>query len=125
MRLSNWIIFGVFALMVGCSTTRYEYIPPTTDQGKTCAAQCGASRELCRSDAKATAARRHASCERTRASAYTNCLILAKNSTEKAACAKKEQKAYCGEIAITNHCDDSYRECYATCGGKVIAHEED
>lgn len=111
----------VAPMLVACGTT-YEYVPPKTDQGRQCAAQCGAAQETCRSSATAQADRNEARCERESSNDYTTCLIIATTTEQKAACGKKRR--YCGHYADTSTCEKAYRNCFVTCGGQVIERED-
>lgn len=112
----------IFAFLLnGCSTTSYEFVPPTTEAGRMCTAQCAIAKESCLGDAEAQGVRNKATCEQLSSQEYTSCLINANNAEQKKACQKK--KRICIEYASTDRCEKRYRGCFVGCGGRVVEFE--
>lgn len=119
---NRYFLMVCIALISGCSTTTYQYVPPATEQGKFCIAQCTNARQSCFSDAESRAVRDRASCESRSYQTFTLCLIQANTKDEKKACEKRRPQ--CFEFANTAACEQTYRSCYAACGGKVTEVED-
>ncbi|MDC0358915.1 hypothetical protein OAO01_08870 [Oligoflexia bacterium] len=123
MRVLKAFTPGLFlsVLLVACSPvyrTDYAYIPPTSAQGKTCIFQCENTKIQCiqleemryercldRAD------REYDRCERNKRYGY--------NKKGEWEC---QDNCYCFRSSCTlneSRCEERYRSCYQTCGGKV------
>ena len=108
-------------LFSGCTTIRYEYIPPATDQGRMCISQCSGVREMCQGNEIQRAQYNQALCEQRNESTYRRCLHHADSKDE----AKKCYRQSCYSSENTWRCDENYRQCFVSCGGIVHAIKED
>ncbi|KAF0811700.1 hypothetical protein IGB42_03858 [Andreprevotia sp. IGB-42] len=100
----------------------YEYLPPATDQGKTCVAVCTGVREQCYGTEEQKARQEQDRCEIRETSKQTQCLLLAKTDADKATCLKN--KGSCYYSANTYRCDSQYDQCFVQCGGRIIEHKK-
>ena len=108
------------ALLGGCSTIRYEYFPPNTDQGRFCITQCAGVREMCQGNEIQRAQYEQALCKQRNESIYRSCLRHADSKDD----AKKCYRQSCFASENTWRCDENYRQCFVGCGGIVNAIEE-
>lgn len=120
------IIMGVL-LLSACGPiyqTSYDYIPPKSQNGKMCLMQCQQSKMLCQQscDLKQQACR--ADAQRNATFAYENYRQQQENQHQPIN--KTVQDFYsdfeCSRSSCT--CEDDYRTCFTTCGGKVLAHQQ-
>ena len=88
--LKNWpammAAIAASLLISGCSTVRYEYFPPASEQGRMCITHCQGIREVCRgNEINRTQSERHA-CEQRSESVFRNCQRHANNRDEAKKC---------------------------------------
>lgn len=107
-------------LLAACSTTRYEYHPPATEQGRICVTHCAGVREMCQGNEINRAQSERFACEQRSESIYRNCLRQADNRDE----AKKCYRSTCWASENTWRCDENYRQCFVVCGGSVHMYKE-
>ena len=120
----NRQLFPVLALSVllaGCVTTRYEYFPPASDQGRMCVTQCSGVRELCQGNEMQRAQYDRSLCEQRSDATYHSCLRHADNRDE----AKKCYRPACFASENTWRCDENYRQCFVGCGGIIHTIKEE
>ncbi len=89
-------------LSIGCATTRY--IPPSTQEGQTCVFQCDKEKLRCERAEEDT----YRSCQDTAQLNYDICRI-GNQFCVKQTC-----------IRVTYHCKKTYKECFVSCGGKIV-----
>ena len=104
-------------LALGACTT-YEYVPPSSDAGRACAAQCEQPRQSCIASAQDRAEAGAKECRQTRAFTLALCLAGANDKAQKEKC--HERAPACVAIPMTESCEASFRRCYTSCGGRVI-----
>ena len=114
------VALGLIVLLSGCTTIRYEYYPPNTEQGRFCITQCSGVREMCQGNEIQRAQFDQAMCEQRAESTYRSCLRHADNKDD----AKKCYRQSCFSNEDTWRCDENYRQCFVGCGGVVRAIEE-
>ena len=117
-------LFGVLALallLAGCTTIRYEYYPPASDEGRICVTHCAGVREMCQGNEIQRAQYDRALCEQRSDSVYRSCLHQASNKDE----AKKCYRPACWTSENTWRCDENYRQCFVGCGGSIRAIKEE
>lgn len=95
----------------------YEYYPPATEAGRQCVVQCSGVREMCISNENFRAQNDRAACEQRNHRNYQQCMRHADDKDEAKACARTQQSCYVS--ANTYRCDENYRSCYVTCGGRI------
>jgi hypothetical protein len=109
---------GVMIAGIGCGpvyNTEYQFSPPDSDAGRACVFQCENSRQQCRQleEYRADDCQRRASWDQQRCE---DDIYRRKG---------REPKWYeCGSESCSadyDRCDESYRSCYQSCGGKVNA----
>lgn len=146
MTAGKTILLAAMLVLSGCAT-QYEYLPPTTAEGRACAIQCQATQASCRArqDQRATAAFNQCKqdavieqnqclresvielqqCQHDADIEYGACLKYAHNETERNACKRKSCNSRscdarsCYNSANYDLCDSDFRLCYQTCGGQV------
>ena len=124
------IVAAAFGL-AACSTTEYVYTPPQTPEGRACVTECQAQQTACRRDqdaraergrqrCEAEAQRRETECRVQAPIEYAACLKFAKNDEERAACVLADcTQSSCESAPNYGLCDNDFRVCFQTCGGKV------
>ena len=113
--------FALALLLVGCTTIRYDYYPPSSDQGRFCITQCAGVREMCQGNEIQRAQYDQALCERRSESMYRACLRHADSKDE----AKRCYRQSCFSHENTWRCDEDYRQCFVNCGGAIQVIEEE
>lgn len=116
------VLLPALLLLAGCATTRYEFTPPPTDQGRYCVTQCASIKETCNGNEIHRAESEKSSCERSSTIAYVACMGKGGGKEQDKECDK--QRRYCYSSPDTDRCDTDYRSCYMNCGGIVRAYEE-
>jgi len=123
MRLNPLLaLSGLLALSLalsGCGpiySTQYRYTPPLDTNGKMCVNQCASSRDLCRQLEESRASQEQAQCQQNATMRYALCLSNAKTDQARSQC---NSSSYCSRSANTERCEESYRQCFQNCGGKI------
>ncbi len=136
--LAAMLLASAALLLAGCSIQmeppqpKYEvthnFIPPTSDMGRMCAAQCLTSKDQCLTTKQLTAELAKERClndERERArKEYAS---YAKSRTDKGKKVDRTEdsfysRARCDQAGGTlSDCNENYHQCYTTCGGQVVA----
>ncbi len=123
MRAGLW--FAMTALTAlsltlgGCGpvySTHYRYTPPVDSGGKMCANQCISNRDQCRQFAESRASQEQAQCEQNATMRFALCLASARTDQARSRCSPND---YCPRFVYSEHCEDSYRQCFQNCGGKI------
>ena len=119
------IILSCLAIfcMSSCATYRYEYIAPHSESGKTCAVQCMNTKNVCYSGAQAQAQNNANSCQQQNHLNYQACVNRAQSHDDVKKC--NPNGMYCPVNANYWQCDESYRQCFATCGGTVNVYKNE
>jgi hypothetical protein len=120
MKLRKY--FWLAAILVGlisCATYRYEYIAPATESGKMCAMQCMNTKNVCYSAAQSQSQVSLNNCQQQNQINYQACMSRAHNQDEAKKC--NPRGMYCSTTVNYRQCDESYRQCFITCGGTVNA----
>jgi len=113
---------GLLALSLtlsGCGpiySTQYRYTPPVDSNGRMCVNQCANSRDLCRQLEESRASQEQAQCQQNASMRYALCLSSAKTDQARSQC---NSSSYCSRSANTERCEESYRQCFQNCGGKI------
>ncbi len=108
----------LFLLLAACTTTRYEFVPPTTEAGLSCVSQCSAQRETCVVDEQQRAMFEQAACERRNWWNYRFCMMGAFSRRDAWFC--ESNLRTCWAYDYTWRCEGGFRKCYSACGGRVI-----
>lgn len=121
-RFSNHFLclVSVLLLVAGCSTTRYEYVAPRSEQGRYCATQCAGIKEACESNEINRASAERYACEQRSEYQYHDCRRRADSDEE----ARKCFRPACWSNPNTWRCDENYRQCFVGCGGTVHTFKE-
>ena len=115
------VVFASLALLLaGCQTIRYEYTPPTSDQGRLCITHCAGIRENCRGNEMQRAQWEMASCEQHSEFSYRTCLSQAITRNDGKRCFRSS----CWAHENTWRCDEGYRQCFVGCGGTIRTFKE-
>ena len=122
--LTNYMNFrGLFLalvvalVLVACTTYRYEYTAPPTESGKACAMQCMNTKNVCYGGMQAQAQNNAYQCQQNNHYNYQSCVAHAQTRDDVKKC--NPNPKYCSNNANYWQGDESYRQCYATCGGTV------
>ena len=117
----------VISLMIvalgGCTPmyrTHYDFTLPRSRIGRLCTAQCGTTREICRSNAENRAMHGYNQCEIEAQQEYYRCLNASTDPKQRSLCFLRQ----CYAHADSSRCDAEFRTCYSACGGQVIPHRE-
>ncbi len=105
-----------------CTFVRYEYHPPASEAGRQCVVQCSGVREMCIGNENQRAQNDRIACEQRNHWNYQNCMRRADDKDDAKACSRAQTS--CWANANTYRCDEGYRSCYVSCGGRVDAIEE-
>lgn len=108
-------------IVTGCSTIRYEYVAPPTEQGRSCTVHCAGVRELCQGNEINRAQSERYACEQRSEHQYHDCLHHARNDDD----AKRCFRSACFSNPNTWRCDENYRQCFTGCGGVVHMFKEE
>ena len=123
--IASILRFCVAALLVvllaACS--HYEYYPPASEAGRQCTVQCAAVREMCISNEYNRAQYDRASCEQRNHWNYQRCMKRADDKDDAKACARAQPM--CWSSANTFRCDENYRSCFVSCGGRIDVIKEE
>ena len=117
-------LFGallVSLMFAGCTTIRYEYVAPHTEQGRYCTTQCAAIKDNCEGNEINRASGERYACEQRSEYQYHDCLRHARNDNE----AKRCFRQACYSNPNTWRCDENYRQCFVGCGGTVHTIKEE
>ena len=119
MKNLKRIFFGLAAIiaLVSCTTYRYEYIAPPTEHGKTCAMQCMTTKQVCYNSMQQQAQNSANNCQQQNHLNYQACVNRAQSHDDVKKC--NPNGMYCQAHANNWQCDESYRQCFAACGGTV------
>lgn len=113
------LLVSLALLATGCETVRYRMIPPPTESGRLCIAQCAAVREMCLGGERQEAFYAQEQCERRVDRDYRRCLEQYRGDY-----AKQKNcdsiRGQCWVPADTGRCEHDYRTCFTNCGGQVI-----
>jgi len=102
---------------VGCTQYRYDYIPPTSEDGQACVRECMNKKWDCSNN-----------CETN----YSNCISSAKNNivvnvnsngTPQQTQNNNNSECYWSKSSCTTNCDNFYNDCYKSCGGQINVYE--
>ena len=133
--------------MVGCSSTTYDYIAPTTAEGLQCTAKCNMIYDGCIAREQQRAYDEQAQCERLDDAPYWQCLTFAEVSYDN--CLSSAERSYRDCLRYSNNalecysqrstcempsctprncsvapdkrgCLQRFNTCFTSCGGEVI-----
>ncbi len=108
-------------LFAGCTTIRYEYVPPATEQGRYCTTHCAAIKDSCQGNEISRANAERYACEQRSEYQYHDCLRHARSDDE----AKRCFRPACWSNPNTWRCDENYRQCFVGCGGVIHTIKEE
>ena len=118
MKFKSWLLASIaFIVVAACTTYRYEYIAPATESGKTCAMQCLNTKNICYSAMQAQTQNNVNYCQQQNHFNYQSCIGRAHSQDEAKKC--NPNGTYCSTSVNYYQCDETYRQCFATCGGTV------
>lgn len=115
----GWIrsaaLLGLIGLLLGFTacgpTIVYDLAPPETPEGRVCTVQCQSSASLCRQMQQYA----EQQCQNNYALMQQNYQACRDSGSEHCV-----MPSYCMSMS-TSVCDQSFRECFAACGGTVTA----
>lgn len=118
MKLKSWVLASmIFVVVAACSTYRYEYIAPASESGKMCAMQCLNTKNVCYSAMQAQMQNNVNYCQQQNHFNYQSCISRAHSQDEAKKC--NPNGMYCSTNVNYYQCDETYRQCFTTCGGTV------
>ena len=124
MKLKSLALYAlVFIGLCSCTTYRYEYIPPTSESGKTCAIQCMTTKQVCYNSMVMQAQNNSNICHQQNNYSYQACVNRAQSHDDVKKCNPNPQ--YCSSNPNYWQCDESYRQCFAACGGTVNVYKNE
>ena len=124
MQRGSFILYVVTMVgLVACTTYRYEFIAPASESGKTCAVQCMNTKNVCSGGAQAQAQNHANYCQQQNSLNYQACVNKAKSHDDVKKCNPNPQ--YCSVNPNYWNCDESYRQCFAACGGTVNVYKNE
>ena len=135
---ASLLLAPAFLGLAGCTVQmvppepRYEvshsYIPPATDMGRMCAAQCLTSKDQCLTTKQLSADLARERCENDeRERARKEYASYAKSRKDKGKKVDRTEDSFyaryrCEKAGTTlSDCGENYHQCYTTCGGQVVA----
>ena len=115
------LVIGLF--LVGCAPvyqTNYSYIPPKSWKGKQCVNRCLSNRSICRSVCRSATQSCRNTANLEAMPAYLQYVAEQKNQNQPLLRTVSDFADYSN---CSDHCgcESTYRECYANCGGQVMA----
>ena len=124
MHLKSLLAGAVLVLsLAACTTYRYEYIAPATESGRACATQCMTTNQVCYNAMGQQAQNSLNICHQQNSYSYQACVNRAQSHDDVKRCNPNPQ--YCSAIPNYWNCDESYRQCFATCGGTVNVYKNE
>ena len=124
MKIRSLILYvATLTSLWACTTCRYEYIAPPTEHGKTCAVQCMNTKNVCYNGMQAQAQNNANSCQQQNHLNYQACVNRAQSHDDVKRCNPNAQ--YCPVNPNYWQCDESYRQCFAACGGMVNVYKNE
>lgn len=111
------LVFIAFATLVSCTTYRYEYVAPQTESGRSCAIQCLNTKQACYNTMLSQSQNNTYQCQQNNHYSYQACIAHAQTKDDVKKCNPNPQ--YCQSTANYWQCDETYRQCFSTCGGTV------
>lgn len=118
MRVARVLLtLAVAGTLCACTFVHYEYYPPASDAGRQCVVQCAGVREMCIGNENQRAQNDRYACEQRNHWNYQNCMRRADDKNDAKACSRSQMS--CWANANTFRCDENYRGCYVSCGGRV------
>lgn len=115
--LHRLLLSTLLIVMTGCSFVRYDYEPPVTEAGRQCTVQCAVVREMCINNENYRAQNNKAACEQRNQWNYQQCIRRAVDKDAARACTRNQPM--CWSNTNNFRCEENYRSCYVTCGGRV------
>ncbi len=109
--------------LASCTTYRYEYTAPPTESGKTCAAQCMTTKQVCYNAMNLQAQNSVNICHQQNNFSYHACVNRAQSHDDVKKCNPNPQ--YCPANPNYWQCDESYRQCFSACGGTVKVYKNE
>lgn len=119
MRLKLFFLFLFVAMVSGCESVDYDYLPPASEQGKQCVVQCASVREECRRNENERVQFEKRACERRVESDFRACLSAANNKDQEKKCRERRDRVSCSVSDNLGRCDDEYKLCFSHCGGVI------
>jgi hypothetical protein len=136
--LAALLVAPLALIVAGCSMEmeppqpRYEvthnFIPPASDMGRMCAAQCLTSKDQCLTTKQLSTELAKEHCENDeRERARKDYASYAKSRKDKGKKVDRTEdsfysRARCERAGGTlSNCNENYHQCYTTCGGQVVA----
>lgn len=113
----------VFIGLNACTTYRYEYIAPASEAGKTCATQCMTTKQVCYNAMGQQAQNNSNVCHQQNSYSYQACVNRAQTRDDVKKCNPNPQ--YCPVSANYWQCNESYIQCFASCGGTVNVYKNE
>jgi hypothetical protein len=112
----RWIVVAGLLLVlggvVGCGPQIvYDFVPPDSSEGRICIAQCQNNASNCRQMKQMV----NQQCQNNYSAMLQNYNACKESGAKH--CVSPTPCPY----NSTSECDQGYRECYAACGGQVIA----
>jgi hypothetical protein len=124
MKFTPFILYVAAIIgLTACKTYRYEYIAPPTEHGKTCAVQCMNTKNVCYGGAQAQAQNNANNCQQQNHLNYQACVNRAQSHDDVKKC--NPNGMYCPVNPNYWQCDESYRQCFAACGGTVNVYKNE
>lgn len=101
-------------------STHYRFTPPNEANGRQCVTQCAQTRDMCRMMEETRATQEQTQCQQNANMRYTLCLANAKTDQARSQC---NANSYCPRNVYTERCEESYRQCFQNCGGRVESYQ--
>ena len=116
MAVLLWSWFGLTLAGCAAESANYKLVPPTTPEGEACVAKCDAQRRSCNESLQNEFEVCHTQ-YREAMSIYTRCRnsSLGPAPGSQFSCTLPRP---C-QLPSAESCDEAYRACFQTCGGKV------
>lgn len=127
-RLLSLIAMAAIAvtsiLMTGCAPiyqTKYSYIPPKSYRGQMCTNQCLSQKSSCQNNARMLNQACRMQANAVAEQAYRAYLkrMRKQNKTPRQNIGDFADYSGCNS---SGGCETNYRQCFTSCGGRVIAH---
>ncbi len=121
-KLKLVLVTVLVALIAACGpiySTNYKYIPPQSENGRMCIANCSSNNNTCEQMCNSN----RTSCRMMNTTADLAAAAIDKGKTTTKRANTNANRSNCDyEYNICrDNCGDNYRSCYQNCGGQVIA----
>ena len=126
VRMTRYALCALAALTAACATgpqyrTFYDFVPPTTAEGRSCVFQCENTKMQCSqleemrvANCEDRADYRHGQCMDRAQDAYQRCQQSGNQYCVQSYCARES-------CSYSSRCENQYNRCFEVCGGEILS----